>query len=104
MKKYLIFIFLLLMPFTVLAETKTINVHLFYQNGCSHCDAEKEFFEKYLEENKDVKLYTYNIKSTEITSHKPRKNIQRCSSSSVENGIRSTILSYRISSNNRLWN
>lgn len=64
MKKYLIFIFLLLMPFTVLAETKTINVHLFYQNGCSHCDAEKEFFEKYLEENKDVKLYTYNIYGT----------------------------------------
>ena len=65
MKK--IFILLMLMfflPLNIQAE-KTINAHLFYQDGCPHCNAEKEFFAEYMEENQDIKLYTYNVKDQE---------------------------------------
>lgn len=61
MRKYLIILILLLIPLTVKAEDKVINIHFFHQNGCGHCEAAQEFFDEYLETNKDVKLYEYNI-------------------------------------------
>ncbi len=62
MKRIIILLLLIIIfPLNIQAE-KQINAHLFYQDGCPHCSAEKEFFAEYLKENKDIKLYTYNVK------------------------------------------
>ena len=63
MKKFkcLLLFLLLIIPFSVHADEKNINVYLFEGKGCPHCAAEKEFFEKYLKENKNVKLYEYEV-------------------------------------------
>lgn len=61
MKKIIfVIVMMFLFPLGVLAE-KTINAHLFYQEGCPHCELEKEFFDSYLLDNSDVKLFSYEI-------------------------------------------
>ena len=44
-------------PVMVFAEEKTINIYLFYGDGCPHCKELEEWLTPYLKENKDVKLY-----------------------------------------------
>ena len=58
------FIFILLCFFIFIVSPKaegTINAHLFYRDGCPHCDSEKEFFKEYLKTHDDVKLYIYDV-------------------------------------------
>ncbi len=58
--KILLFIFLMV-PLYTFASEKDVNVYMFYGEGCPHCKSEKEFFDDYLKENKDVKLYKYEV-------------------------------------------
>jgi glutaredoxin len=57
---------LLLIPININAENKIINVHVFYKDGCSHCDSAKEFVKSYITVNDNIKVYTYNIKEKEV--------------------------------------
>lgn len=67
MKRYLLIMFLLLLiPININAENKIINVHVFYKDGCSHCDSAKEFVKSYITVNDNIKVYTYNIKEKEV--------------------------------------
>ena len=61
MKKitYVILFVLLFIPSVVLG--KEVNMYLFYGDGCPHCAALEEYLDGYLEENKDVKLYKYEV-------------------------------------------
>ena len=62
-KKYYILLFLMLFLFPIVsfASGKDINVHLFYDKTCPHCEAEMEWFSEYLKENTDVHLYKYEV-------------------------------------------
>lgn len=66
MKKYLnlllvVAFLVLVVPFNVHAEEKVINIHLFYGNGCPHCAHEEEFLDEYVKDNKNVKVYMYEV-------------------------------------------
>lgn len=66
MKKYLnlllaVAFLVLVVPFNVHAEEKVINIHLFYGNGCPHCANEEEFLDEYVKDNKNVKVYMYEV-------------------------------------------
>lgn len=66
MKKYLnlllaVAFLALVVPFNVHAEEKVINIHLFYGNGCPHCAHEEEFLDEYVKDNKNVKVYMYEV-------------------------------------------
>ena len=52
---------ILIMPLSVKAEENTINIYLFYGQGCPHCAAEEEFLSEYLKEKDNVKLYKYEV-------------------------------------------
>ncbi len=52
---------LLLIPNLINATEKEINIYLFWGEGCPHCKQEKEWFNDYLEDNKNVKLHKYEI-------------------------------------------
>lgn len=53
------FIFLLL-PFSVNANEK-VNVYLFYGDGCPHCSALEEYLDEKYSNDKDVKVYKYEV-------------------------------------------
>ncbi|NLC48151.1 MAG: hypothetical protein GX758_02165 [Tenericutes bacterium] len=57
----LLFILLICIPYNIKAEEKTLNLYLFYGDGCPHCKDEEDFLDKYLKENKNVKLYKYEV-------------------------------------------
>ena len=57
----ILFLLILLLPITVMASEKTINIHLFYGDGCPHCAKEEEFLEEYLKEHENVKLYKHEV-------------------------------------------
>lgn len=61
MKKILyIFLFLfLLLPFGVCADE--VNMYLFYGDGCPHCAALEEYLESEYGNDKDLKLYRYEV-------------------------------------------
>lgn len=61
MKKILyIFLFLLLfLPFGVYADE--INMYLFYGDGCPHCAALEDYLESEYGNDKDLKLYRYEV-------------------------------------------
>lgn len=65
MRKYMyVIIFFLLMlcvPCNLKAAEKTLNLYLFYGDGCPHCADEEEFLEEYLSKNKNIKLYKYEV-------------------------------------------
>jgi len=63
-KLLLILIAIILLPINTYAA-KTINAHLFYKDGCPHCEEEKVFFDEYLKDNNDVKLYTYEVTTSD---------------------------------------
>lgn len=68
MKKYIkIFLLTILFfgfPLSVNAEERTVNIHLFYGEGCPHCAAEERFLVEYLNDKPNVKLYTYEVWSS----------------------------------------
>ena len=55
----------MLFPLKVNAEGRVVNIHLFYGEGCPHCAAEKEFLDEYLADKDNVKLYKYEVWSSE---------------------------------------
>ena len=63
MKKFkiLLFLFLLiLIPVSVKADN-TVNMYLFYGDGCPHCAEEEKFLDKYLKEEDNAKLIKYEV-------------------------------------------
>lgn len=61
MKKIFYFIVLLLLLIPINVYGKEINLYLFYQETCPHCEEEIKFFNEYQEENKDIRLIKYEI-------------------------------------------
>ena len=63
MKRFikLLLVLILFIPIMLFAEEKTINMYLFYGDGCPHCKELEEFLGPYLKENKDIKLYKYEL-------------------------------------------
>lgn len=61
MKKLLKVLFICLMFTPFIIKAKEINIYLFYGEGCPHCKDEKVYLNNYIKENKDVKLYTYEV-------------------------------------------
>ena len=72
MKKIIIsLLFLVLMlPVVVFGKEKTLNIYLFYGDGCPHCAAEEKFFDKYLKEHKDIKIHKYEVWNNEENAQK----------------------------------
>ena len=72
MKKIIIsLLFLVLMlPVVVFGKEKTLNIYLFYGDGCPHCAAEEKFFDKYLKEHKDIKIHKYEVWNSEENAQK----------------------------------
>ena len=58
--KILVFLLLLIIPFSIKAESK-VDLYLFYGDGCPHCAEEEEFLDEYLKENDDVELHKYEV-------------------------------------------
>ncbi|MGN0993090.1 MAG: hypothetical protein ACI4PE_04140 [Bacilli bacterium] len=61
--KKIIFIFtflFLLLPFSVNANEK-VNVYLFYGDGCPHCSALEKYLDEEYSNDKDVKVYKYEV-------------------------------------------
>ena len=48
-------------PFSVKADERVVNIHLFYGETCPHCAAEEKFFDEYLKDKPNVKLYKYEV-------------------------------------------
>ncbi len=72
MKKIIIsLLFLVLMlPVVVFGKEKTLNIYLFYGDGCPHCAAEEKFFDKYLKEHKNIKIHKYEVWNNEENAQK----------------------------------
>ncbi len=52
------FIFLL---FPIVVKAETTNIYLFYGDGCPHCAALEEYLNKEYKDDKDVKIYKYEV-------------------------------------------
>lgn len=79
MKKIIVtltLIVLLLIPNMLNASEKEINAYLFWGEGCPHCKQEKEWFEEYLKNNKDVHLHKFEIYNS-IENAKNLNEIQK---------------------------
>ena len=61
MKRFLFFFtfVLFLLPFSVKAQD--INIYLFYGDTCPHCAALEEYLDKEYKNDKDIKIYKYEI-------------------------------------------
>ena len=60
--KLLISILLLLLPITITkAESKQVDLYLFYGDGCPHCAEEEEFLNEYLKDKDDVVLNKFEV-------------------------------------------
>ena len=57
--KFLVFAILLFIP--IFVHAKTVDIYLFYGDGCPHCAAEEKFLESYLKSNEDVVLHKYEV-------------------------------------------
>lgn len=73
-KKFLIFLLLLFLIVNV--NAKEIDIHLFYQESCPHCAAEKVYLNELLKERDDIKVHLYNI-STNANDQKLYKDIKK---------------------------
>ena len=56
----ILFIVLMICPVVVNAKS-TVNLYLFYGEGCPHCAAEEKFLKSYINDNSDIKLYKYEV-------------------------------------------
>lgn len=63
MKKIIsvILIFLLLIPSSIDAKEKQINMYLFYGKTCPHCKELDKYLDKYLDNKDNINLYTYEV-------------------------------------------
>lgn len=52
---------ILIFPLTVFGKEKSLNIYLFYGDGCPHCAAEEKYLNKYLKDHKNIKLYKYEV-------------------------------------------
>jgi cytochrome c biogenesis protein CcdA/glutaredoxin len=59
--KILIVVVLLIVPSEILAKEKTINIHLFYGDGCPHCAKEEVLLEELEEEYSNIKVYKHEV-------------------------------------------
>ncbi len=73
-KKFLIFLLLLFLIVNV--NAKEIDIHLFYQESCPHCAAEKVYLNELLKERDNIKVHLYNI-STNANDQKLYKDIKK---------------------------
>jgi len=93
--KYLVLSLLfLIFPLSVNAEERVVNIHMFYGETCPHCAAEEKFFDQYLKDKDNVKLYRY-----EVWSHpenvKLLQKIQK-QMGNTESGVPYTIIGKRV--------
>ena len=51
----------IIFPFSVHAEERVVNIHMFYGETCPHCAAEEKFFDEYLKDKSNIKLYRYEV-------------------------------------------
>ena len=51
----------IIFPFSVKADERVVNIHMFYGETCPHCAAEEKFFDEYLKDKDNVKLYRYEV-------------------------------------------
>lgn len=67
MKKFLIFLIsmFILLPTMVKADTKEIDIHLFYSSTCPHCSKEKEFLNELVKDDPSIKVHLYQINGKE---------------------------------------
>ena len=54
----------------VFADEKTLNLYLFYGDGCPHCKQMHEYLDEYLDGKGNLKLYEYEIYNNVDTSKK----------------------------------
>ena len=57
----LVAVLFILFPFSVSADERVVNIHLFYGETCPHCAKEEKFFDEYLKDKPNVKLYKYEV-------------------------------------------
>lgn len=60
LSKVILFL-LLLIPCILFADTKKINMYLFYGDGCPHCKALEEYLDVYLKDKKNIELQTFEV-------------------------------------------
>ncbi len=72
MKKFILFLLfiVLIFPLTVFGKEKTLNMYLFYGDGCPHCAAEEKFLNKYLKDHKNINLYKYEVWNSKENAQK----------------------------------
>lgn len=56
-----VILFLLMMPFSVLAKDKEITLYLFHGDGCPHCKEEMEYLKTIEKKYKDLKIVKYEV-------------------------------------------
>ena len=63
MKKltYILLFLIMFIPCVIFGSEKHLNIYLFYGDGCPHCAEEEEWFKTYLEKNKNIKIYRYEV-------------------------------------------
>ncbi|HLE06598.1 MAG TPA: hypothetical protein VI790_04545 [Candidatus Nanoarchaeia archaeon] len=61
MRKLTILLLLLVLINTVSAENQTINIYLFWAEGCPHCASEKVFLNQLTSENSNIIVHQYEI-------------------------------------------
>lgn len=60
--KIIVFLLLLFIPLTLIkANSNTVDLYLFYGDGCPHCAEEEEFLDEYLKDKDDVVLNKYEV-------------------------------------------
>ena len=61
MFRKILILLLFLFVFSYKVNAKEIDIHLFYQDGCPHCQNEKEYLSNLSEENQDININLYEI-------------------------------------------
>lgn len=56
-----VILFLLMMPFSVLAKDKEVTLYLFHGDGCPHCKEEMEYLKTIEKKYKDLKIVKYEV-------------------------------------------
>lgn len=57
----IVILFLLMMPFSVLAKDKEVTLYLFHGDGCPHCKEEMEYLKTIEKKYKDLKIVKYEV-------------------------------------------
>ena len=85
MKKIVVFLVSLFLFLPLInAEDKYINVYLFHSNTCPHCKQELAWFDEYLKNHSNVRLYEYEISNSEnMTRYYDVQNILNYDSNGV---------------------